>query len=216
MRLFAFLCIMPSLVVAGSHDVYRWVAPDGTVHYSDRPHEGAEVVTVESAPPAATSHEQTLRPPDESQVSAPHKYERLTVIKPRVGETIRSNQGTVEILVAVKPALVTDEGHKIRISLNGHVVGSPASSLKHALSGLERGEHAVSAAVVDEQGRVLIKSKHVAFYMKHASVLFHPPRPDTPRKGLKQAPRAPMARRAPRAPHAPFVPAPAQKRPKSQ
>jgi len=206
MRFVAFLIIAVCLVTANAHDVYRWIAPDGSVHYSDQPHAGANIITLPDWPPPQPRRH--VLPPTPHATGRPvfNVYDKLTIIKPKSEENVRDNQGNVEVILTLKPNLNTTVDHKIQILLDGQVHGEPADSLEQSLKGVERGKHTVTAQVINEQGRVLIKSRPVSFYLKHASPLFHPPRPGTPYKGVQQAPRAPMAPRAPRAPHAPFRP----------
>jgi hypothetical protein len=207
MRLAAFLMLMLCLVTADARDVYRWVAPDGSVYYSDNPRAGADRITLpEWLPPQPRYN---VPPPSPGRAGKPvlGVYKGLTIVKPESGDNVHDNQGNVEVTLAVEPDLNTTAGHKIRILLDGQAQGDPLPSLEQSLRGVERGRHTVAAQVIDVQGRVLINSRPVTFFLKHASPLFHPPRPGTPYKGVQQAPRAPMAPRAPRAPHAPFRPA---------
>lgn len=207
MRLIAFLLLAVCPVMANAQDVYRWVAPDGSVYFSDQPHAGADRITLpEWAPPQPRRY---IPPPlpgptDKSVFTV---YSKLTISKPKSGENVRDNQGNVGVTLALEPNLNTAGEHRIRILLDGQAHGEPADSLEHSLQGVERGKHTLAAQVIDERGRALIKSRPVTFYLKHASPLFHSPRPGTPQRGVQQAPRAPMAPQAPRAPHAPFRPA---------
>ena len=195
------------LVVADARDVYRWVAPDGSVYYSDDPHAGADRITLPEWPPPQPRQSVVLPPSDTPDKPVFTGYNRLTIVEPGSGETVRDNQGNVEVTVTVEPELNTTEDHKIQILLDGQVQGDPSASLEQSLSGVERGKHTVTAQVINKRGRVLNDSRPVTFFLQHASPLFHPPRPDVPHTGVQQAPRAPMAPRAPRAPHAPFRPA---------
>ena len=208
MRFVAFLILAICLVTASAHDVYRWIAADGSVHYSDQPHAGANIITLPDWPPPQPRR-QVLPPPPPRATGRPafNGYDKLSIIKPRSEENVRDNQGNVKVVLTLEPDLETTMDHRIQLLLDGRVQGAPADSLEQSLQGVERGEHTVTARVISEQGRVLIKSRPVSFYLEHASPLFHPPRPGTPHEGVQQAPRAPMAPRAPRAPHAPFRPA---------
>jgi hypothetical protein len=206
MKYIVFLLLIVHLGVASSHDVYRWVAPDGITYYSDQPHTGAERIVLPESPPPRPTRPVTMPPPAATKPVF-FTYNNLTIAKPASEENIFDNQGNIEVTVTIKPDLNTSESHKIQILLDGQAQGEPSTSLELSLSGIERGKHTLTAQVVNERGRVLIKSRPVIFYLKHASPLFHPPRPDVPQRGVQQAPRAPMAPRAPRAPHAPFRPA---------
>ena len=192
---------------AGAEDVYRWIGPDGSPHFSDQPYPGAVRVPLPKFPPAQPRRYIQEPTGQSNNKSAFYVYRRLDIVGPKPGESIRDNEGNVEIRMTVDPDLNETDNHKIRLMLDGRVEGIPSQSLSQSLSGVARGRHTVTAQVVNELGRVLIRSRPVSFYMLSQSALFHPPRPGTPPVGVKQAPRAPMAPRAPRAPHVPFIPA---------
>ena len=206
MRSIVFLLLTVFLGVANAQDIYRWVAPDGSTYYSDQPHTGAERILLPESPPPRPTRPVTM-PPVTATKPVFFTYSNLTIVKPASEENIHDNQGNIEVTVNIKPDLNTSEDHMIQILLDGQAQGEPSTSLEQSLNGVERGKHTVTAQVINERGRILVKSRPVIFYLKQASPLFHPPRPDVPQIGVQQAPRAPMAPRAPRAPHAPFRPA---------
>lgn len=202
----AFLMLVLCLPLASAQEIYRWVGPDGRTQYSDQPHPGAEKLIIPEFPPPQPPRTGAAKA-GAADAAAP-VYRRLAIVKPRPREIVRDNHGTVEVLLAVDPALHRRRGDRIQLLLDGHAQGEPAASLAQVLHDVERGEHTAAAQVVDQRGRVLIASEPVTFLLYIASPLFHPPRPDTPHTGVQQAPRAPMQPRLPRAPHAPFRPAP--------
>ena len=206
MRYIAFLMLTMCLAMANAHDVYRWVAPDGSMYYSDQPHTGADRIILPEWTPPQTPRP-VLPPPVTATKSVFFTYNSLTIIKPVSGQNIHDNQGNIDVTLSIEPDLNTSENHKIQIQLDGQVQGEPSTSLEQSLKGLDRGRHTVVAQVINQRGRILFRSRPVTFYSKQASPLFHPPRPGTPQRGVQQAPRAPMAPRAPRAPHVPFRPA---------
>lgn len=213
MKFTVFLIFMLCFAMADARDVYRWVAPDGSVQYSDNPHAGADRITLPEWP--EPQPQRTVLPPPPRATDRPvlNRYDSLAIADPEVEEKIRDNQGNVEVTVTVKPDLIIAEGHKIQLLLDGQAQGGPAPSLAQSLRGVERGSHTVAAQVVDERGRILIRSRPVSFYLEEASPLFHPADPNWPDEGVQQAPRAPMAPRAPRAPTAPFRPPPPTPKP---
>ena len=206
MRVIAFLMLAMWLLPANAHDVYRWIAPDGSMYFSDQPRAGADIITLPDwAPPPPPRHRPPPPPPAIKSVFT--VYNKLAITKPMPGENVRDNQGNIEVTLTLEPNLNTAENHRIQLLLDGQLQGEPSDSLQRSLKGIERGRHTVVARVINARGRTLVKSRPVSFYLKQASPLFHPPRPGTPPRGVQQAPRAPMAPRAPRAPHAPFRPA---------
>lgn len=58
-------CIVTALLVPtalAAADVYRWTDAQGTVHYSDQPHPGAEAVTVDPGAAAGSPNGDTANP----------------------------------------------------------------------------------------------------------------------------------------------------------
>jgi hypothetical protein len=85
-------------------------------------------------------------------------------------ETIRDNAGNVTIALRVVPELRTGSGDQIRLTLDGSLLEAAFSPPGIVLAGLDQGSHTVQAAVTDKDGRVLIRSDPVEFYLKHWSL----------------------------------------------
>ena len=198
---------MLCLSVAEARDVYRWVAPDGTVHYADEPRTGSDRITLPEWVPPKIIRPMAPLTPRRADKPKPVDYEQLAITRPAPEENIHDNQGIVEVTVTLSPDLTTTKGHRIQLLLDGEVQGEPSPSLGQSLEGVERGEHTVAAQVLDRNDQVLITGEPVVFYMKRQSPMLHPP-VNVGTTYPQQAPRAPMAPRAPRAEHSPFIPAP--------
>lgn len=205
MKYIVLLLLILSINVAHAHDVYRWVTPNGVVHFSDVPYPGAERIILPEWPQPGPLHYMAPLVPRAYKKPDIAMYKRLAIIKPKPRENIRDNQGNVVVELTIQPKLDVTADHKIQLLLDGKIQGDSTQSLSHTLS-VNRGRHIVIAQVIDEQGNVLISSRPVRFFLKTASPLFHTKHPDVSSTGVQQAPRAPMAPRAPRAPHAPFRP----------
>ena len=210
MKTAIFLVLLFPLAMVNA-EVYRWVAPDGSVTYSDEPVPGAVVVPMPVFPPPPPPRHYPAPPPARHQPALNGKYsvgvyKQLSISAPHNDENVRDNEGNVTVKIIVKPELDKTQEHRIQLMLDGAEQGESSESLEQVLRGVRRGRHAVTAKVIDKGGRVLISSRPVYFFMVRQSPLFHPPRPDAPHSGVQQSPRAPMAPRAPRAPHVPFKP----------
>ena len=196
------------LSVAEAREVYRWVTPDGTVHYADEPRPGANrILLPEWVPPKII---RPMAPPltlPAVDSPEPGGYRQLAITSPAPEENIHDNQGIVKVSVQVSPRLVADKDHLIQLLLDGQARGKPSPALRQSFEGVERGEHTVAAQVLDRNNQVLMTSEPVVFYMKRQSPMLHPP-VNVGTTYPRQAPRAPMAPRAPRAEHSPFIPAP--------
>ncbi len=152
--------------------IYKWVLPDGTVVYSDRPQsEGAKELDL---PPLQTYTPAPVPPPSAPAPAAPDAgtgYELLRVLAPKPDEVVRDNAGTVGVQLELKPAL--REGHSVEFLLDGKVVGA-GTALSTSLGNVERGSHSVSAVVKDAAGKVVARAAGVTFHLKQASRLNRP------------------------------------------
>ena len=96
-------------------------------------------------------------------------YVQLTITRPAADETIHDNSGNLTVEVTLSPALQGEQGHRIQLYLDGIAVGNPSGL---SLTEIDRGAHSLQAVVVDRDGRALIASAPVPFYMWRASALF--------------------------------------------
>lgn len=197
---FFTLMLAFALPASGLCAVYKHVAPDGSVTYSDKPGRGAETVDLPAmaapvpapapataATPATSAPEAGKLPadanaPDTSDAAgnspqADNKppvvtaYTKLDIVKPEADGTVRENSGTVDVEVAVEPALDAAAGHKITVLLNGKPAAE-GQTPQLKLENVERGSHVLEAQVSDAQGAVMATSNAVTFHMKRFSALF--------------------------------------------
>lgn len=207
--------LMLCLSVAEARDVYRWTAPDGTVHYADEPRAGADRITLPEWVPPKIIRPMAPLTPRRADKPKPVVYEQLAIASPAPKENIRDNQGIVKVTVKLSPQLVTAKGHQIQLLLDGKARGAPSPAVRQSFEGVERGEHTVAAQVLDRNDQVLITSEPVVFYLKHYSPLFYPPSSDVPPPPT-QSPTPPnyistrpdQAKRAPTPPIPPIPPPP--------
>ncbi len=104
------------------------------------------------------------------QAHAAEPYTEIAIIQPGDDETIHDNNGTLEVALTLSPAL--QDGHKIKLFLDGEARPGIRPSTHFSLTNIDRGTHSLQAAVIDRSGRTLIVSAPVAFHMWRASVLF--------------------------------------------
>jgi len=198
------------LLVFGSGavaDIFRWVAPDGSVHYGDFPAGGAERVQVPSVhpppPPAAVPSPE----PPEVESTPVVKYGQLSVQRPRSGEFVREEGEGITVAAVVQPRLRIDQGHVVRFVLDGAPQGTGMPALTQRLTAVERGRHSLKAQVLSGEGRVLIESQAVSFIYQRPSHAFTAPGLGPPTGGpVGLAPQAPRFQPFPRAPNVPPAP----------
>lgn len=166
---------------AAASELWRRVDEHGVVHYSDRPMPGAERITVGPAQtyeapaiPERAATDPALAADEEQQAAS---YTRLSIVSPAAGETLWNIGGQLNVELAVEPEI--RDAHALRLHLDGVPVGGvPEAQTQFTIGDVHRGEHSLRASIVDEQGRELVSSGNVVFYVQQASLLnpSHPAR----------------------------------------
>ncbi len=97
------------------------------------------------------------------------RYESLRFVQPGNGETFFNADAQVPVGLTVVPALARTDG--LALYLDGQRVDSfPPRAFNYLLSGLPRGAHTLTAAVVDPDGNVLLRSDPRVFHIRQNSV----------------------------------------------
>lgn len=158
--------------LATADPIYRWVDADGLVHYSDVPRDGAEQVELQPAatfslPPAATAAgSRASTAPEQSAAD----YEALAIVNPTAEETIWNTGGLVTVRMRPQPSL--QPGHSLNLFFNGQPVRDKSpGALTAELQDVARGEHTLTAEILDQNGKRLIAAEPVTFFYRQTSVL---------------------------------------------
>ena len=168
--IFALLAL---LVAAGAFaEAYTWTDENGIVHYSDRPHPGATLVELgETAAlrPRPTTRSTTTSTATRDGDSAPEPtagYSSLDIISPGAEETLWNIEATLIVSVALTPAL--KPGHQVRAYFDG--TPQIVSGANFQLDEVYRGVHNLQVEVIDETGKLMIRSQPNRFYVQQNSV----------------------------------------------
>lgn len=169
------------LSVASAEGIYKWFDAQGNVHYGDNPGERPAKkmnqlpgLSTYAPPPIKVQQEPAKI---QSKATTPEKnavnYRSISIVKPEDGETVRSNPGVVEVFIAVAPPLgKTDH---IRVTLDGKPVPGQHKKTVVQLEYVDRGEHQLSVAVYNSNGRKLLGSASHTFYLHKATVINQSP-----------------------------------------
>ncbi len=189
-RLALLLLLVMTLGMAQA-EVYRWKDADGNVIFSDKPHDGAQIIelgptTVVPGEPVAKDNEQST--PAQVEVAPSTSYQHIAVVAPSDDETLR-NQQAVAVDVDIEPPLQTELGHRMQLYMDGAAYGEPSDSPHFVLPETERGSHQLAAAVVDANGTELIRSTATVFHLQKTSRL-------NPKTGKPRGPSQPAPPKA--------------------
>ena len=166
--LLAALLAAGSLVADAMAEAYRWVDSEGVVHYSDRPEPGAEQIALPEANTTSVRKYANQRGAESSEQSAADlkRYESLTIASPSAEETLWNIEGVLNVTLALSPGL--KPGHQVRVYFDGspRMVGGTSFQLQEVW----RGVHNIQAEVLDETGKLMIRSQPNRFYVQQNTV----------------------------------------------
>ena len=162
------LCLLGlgSLSVAAT--LYRWVDAQGVVHYSDTPHEGAQVMHISGA---QTYHGTSTAPSSAAPPSPdkkPQAYDSCLITQPAPSSSMYAPE-SVAVNVAVSPAL--QEGDTLTVQVDGQQLQSNTEGgQSFVILQPERGDHSISAQVRSADGAMLCNAPVVTFSVTKPSV----------------------------------------------
>lgn len=171
MTQFARFCIFFVLltqafsVFAGTAKVYVWRNEQGVLVFSDSPKPGAEVVEVKEPNAIKSSIDTSIL--DITPKVIDNNYQ-VEIIQPENQATVRDNTGSVYVSGRIKP--VFKRGHKIQLYLDEQPYDKPQTHSMFVLRNIDRGEHQINMALIDDKGKVIATSPSVTFYMHRISV----------------------------------------------
>jgi len=165
--LVGLLAAAPAMAAA-----YKWVDEDGVIHYSDRPREGAELVELSeySRKTGARIYRAPLAAADDGAAAAaeeaPFKYASLAVASPGAEETLWNIEGVLNVSLALSPGL--QSGHRVRVYFDGQPRMVNGTSFQ--IEEVWRGVHNIQAEIIDDTGKLMIRSRTNRFYVQQSTV----------------------------------------------
>jgi hypothetical protein len=196
-----FTAIPAASAADSGAQVFRSVDAQGNVTFSDTPRTGAQRLDIPAAP---TMGVVTPNAPAAAAVVAPGAqnaftgYQALVITQPADGAAFNNGAGDVDVSVNLVPALRTDLGHGLSLTMDGKPVLQNSTRMNVALVDVDRGEHVLEAFVVDASGQVVFQSAPVRFSLQRTS-LFLPGRAGQvpPGGGVTPRPIVPTPRSSP-------------------
>ncbi len=150
-------------------DTWTWTDEEGVVHYSDRPHPGATRVVIQE-PNSSQSLSQRRASANAGDEAAADdvvpRYESFEVASPGAEETLWNIEGVLNVSLSLSPAL--QPGHQIRVYYDG--TPRMVNGTSFQLQEVWRGVHNLQAEVLDETGRMLIRTRPNRFYVQQSTV----------------------------------------------
>ena len=183
MKYLSLLCLL-CLLTPVQADIYKSTDSEGQTVYSDQKLPDSEKMPAPTENVIQMPKLIIITPPKETEDGETYVY--LNIDKPVNDEILRDNLGNLPVHLSIKPALHTEDGHYLALFLDGEAVTPDAKPGPEAeteediipdsikmdiqLSNISRGEHAIYAEVINEEGEALITSNTVIFHMKRHSI----------------------------------------------
>ena len=163
--------VLLGLLAAGAvfAEAYTWTDENGVVHYSDRPNPGAKQIDLPDdgiRRPAPTRRAATDGDDGEAAPEA-FRYSSIDISSPGAEETLWNIEGQLDVSVNLQPGL--QPGHQVRVYFDGNPQMVNGTSFR--LDEVWRGVHNVQVEILDETGKLMIRSRPNRFYVQQNSVL---------------------------------------------
>ena len=151
-------------------DAYTWTDEEGIVHYSDRPQPGARRIELDeptSGRALAPSRRSTTAPAEDAEDDdGPVRYDEFSIASPGAEETLWNIEGVLNVSLSLTPAL--QPGHQVRVYFDGNQ--QMVSGMSFQIEEVYRGVHNLQAEVLDETGKMMIRTRTNRFYVQQSSV----------------------------------------------
>ncbi len=165
-----FSIVIGPLASANS-EIYRVVEKDGSVVYTDDPAPDANAEAVELKPIQIVPPMTPAKPRSTvKREPVTLNYAELIITTPEEKENLR-NPTEITVKTNISPKLVN--GHLIRLMQNGREVGLSKDGT-FIIKEPYRGEHTLTAQVIDQRKKVLLTSAPRTIYVYRHSALFNP------------------------------------------
>jgi len=152
--------------------VYKWVDPDGVVHYSDQASPGAEKIYTSSSTPAGASGQRPPAGPPKAAASTPPAgalaYSEFSITSPVNDQTFFGDD-VIAVHLSLTPALRPNQS--IAWHLNGRELDIPPDAVSFPLPHLDRGTYTLAASITDQRTGDAQSSNSVTFFVRQPSAL---------------------------------------------
>lgn len=157
------------LPMCASAAIFQSRDAQGNVTFSDIPTTNSTVVNIA---PSQTFQAPTPRPNTNTSANMNNTpaavYTSFQIVVPEQNGTVRDNNGTVNVTVALNPFLKSN--NNIAIFLDGKQIGDPQPTIQFILQNVDRGTHTLLAKIVNNKGVVLQQSNQVTFHLHRARI----------------------------------------------
>lgn len=165
------LLFLPMSLTA-AETAYKIVHPDGTVEFTDDPNRGGDAIQLKEAPtfkapPVPISTPTPPSKPEQEKGQDVAIYNAISITSPVKAQTLWFDGTGVDVTLEIDPGLSGSD--QVVIELDGKEVAR-GQETQYTLNDVFRGEHQLSASIVDAQGNTRLQSEPVIFYMQRHTI----------------------------------------------
>ncbi|MCG5494298.1 MULTISPECIES: DUF4124 domain-containing protein [Ectothiorhodospira] len=173
------LLLLLTLAAPAMAEVYRWTDDQGNTVFGDTPPDGVDATPMNVRSPTVTpglpnAREILERPTPREEAQAREQarsagYTGISIASPGDDDVVRTNLGEVNVSVQVDPELQSDQGHRVRIVLDGQTA-AVGESTRFTLEEVTPGTHTLRAEILDSNDRTLKASEESTFHLLRTTV----------------------------------------------
>jgi hypothetical protein len=160
MRILMVVFLLAFAGIASAVDVYKYVDDKGVIHYTDKPPSKDAKPT--DLPPLQTYS--PTAPAAAAPATLPKTDFTVSIASPTPDQFFREPAAEVPIAANVSPAMVGGFGLRYFVDTTA-VTPDPIPEMRWTVGGLEPGEHLLSVALYDANGREIARSAPVTIHM---------------------------------------------------
>ena len=177
-KFFLLMALLMMLAVAPlAAQVYKTVDADGNVTYTDQPPKDGsgpielapisvvETPSYETAPKSAKAEEAAND--KQSLKTLRRKYSDFAIVAPQSEESVWHPESAVPVAWGTGAQL--QEGMKVRVSVDGREQAITTAQVVQ-VPGLDRGEHVVTAELLDAGNQKIATAEPITFFIRRPSV----------------------------------------------
>ena len=133
--------------------VYKVIAADGSISFSDQPNVQSETLLVPPIPtvPAIPIVNTKPTPAKITSNEAISRYQSLSILAPANDSAFYSGSGEVDVILDIKPALY--DGDQVQLILDGQLMKSD-DQIQSRLKTVSRGTHELRVKLVSSSGKL--------------------------------------------------------------
>jgi hypothetical protein len=166
------LVVVAAWSVGVRAQVYESKDKSGAPVFSDTPSQGAKPVEMQAPNVVGPQQGPAQVPPPPAPAFT---YSQLAIVSPTAQTTIHTNTGAFDVQLSVSPDL--RQGDAFVLTLDGNTLPTRYASAAigltsqdYQMAAANTHQHSLAAAVLDANGKVMISSDPVSFYVSRTTV----------------------------------------------